>query len=207
MSDDKTQRGPEDRTRIALDQPHEVRYWTEKLGVSEETLAQAVHEAGPSSEKVAAYVAQHGDGESVGTSLPKLFRSERRISTRSLRGRNSRTLPPIWNVSPGCRKTSRTRRLRARVPFVEPRSRSRQPSSPSSISQCTRETAGSVSTIWQSEAVPMRIVDASTCACFPASGPDFTVTAHLGNSIDVGRPSRRKTRVGWIGPPDEDTLP
>ena len=79
----------------------------------------------------------------------------------------------------------------------------------SSISQWTRLIVVSLRTIWQSAPVPMRMVDDSRTVCFPASGPDFTVTAHFANSIDVGRPSRRYTRVGAIGfpgaPPDTGT--
>lgn len=33
MSDDLTNRGAQDRSRISLTEPHEVRYWTEALGV------------------------------------------------------------------------------------------------------------------------------------------------------------------------------
>jgi hemerythrin superfamily protein len=74
MSDDRNERGSQDRSRIALDEPHEVRYWTRKLGVSEDALAQAVHAVGPSSEKVTAYLELQREEESTGA-LPKLFRS------------------------------------------------------------------------------------------------------------------------------------
>lgn len=52
MSDDLTNRGAQDRARISLSEPHEVRYWTEKLGISEEKLKQLVDEVGHSAEAV-----------------------------------------------------------------------------------------------------------------------------------------------------------
>jgi hypothetical protein len=52
MSDDLTQRGPQDRTRINVNEPHELRYWTKALGVTEEQLKQAVNQVGVSVDKV-----------------------------------------------------------------------------------------------------------------------------------------------------------
>lgn len=52
MSDDLTNRGPQDRARISLSEAHEVRYWTQALGVSEERLKQLVDEVGNSAEAV-----------------------------------------------------------------------------------------------------------------------------------------------------------
>ena len=52
MSDDKTKRGSQDRTRINLDEKYEVAYWTQKLGVSEEELRAAVERVGNSSARV-----------------------------------------------------------------------------------------------------------------------------------------------------------
>ena len=46
MSDDTTLRSPQDRTRVAMGQEHEVRYWTERFGVSREDLQRAVDEVG-----------------------------------------------------------------------------------------------------------------------------------------------------------------
>lgn len=54
MIDDPKKKGPADSSRISLSEDHEVRYWTEKFGVSKETLQAAVHEVGNSAEKVAA---------------------------------------------------------------------------------------------------------------------------------------------------------
>ncbi len=42
MSDDKSLRAPQDASRIALGEDYEVAYWTERLGVSRQTLADAV---------------------------------------------------------------------------------------------------------------------------------------------------------------------
>ena len=52
MSDDKSKRGPADRSRISLGEEHEVRYWTNELGVTREELEQAVKSAGNSAQKV-----------------------------------------------------------------------------------------------------------------------------------------------------------
>jgi hypothetical protein len=52
MSDDMKNRGSQDRSRIAMGEEHEVRYWTEALGVSREKLQQAVDKVGNSAEAV-----------------------------------------------------------------------------------------------------------------------------------------------------------
>ena len=52
MSDDLTQRGEPDRSRIALNEDHEIRYWTERFGVSEGRLREAVKSAGNSVDDV-----------------------------------------------------------------------------------------------------------------------------------------------------------
>ena len=38
MSDDKSNVGPADRSRINVNEDYELRYWTEKFGVSAEKL-------------------------------------------------------------------------------------------------------------------------------------------------------------------------
>jgi hypothetical protein len=55
MSDDTKERGPRDATRISLEEDYEVRYWTDKWGISREQLADAVKAVGHS----AAAVARH----------------------------------------------------------------------------------------------------------------------------------------------------
>ncbi len=52
MSDDLTNRGPQDRARINVTEDHELRYWTKELGVSEERLKAAVKTVGVSVESV-----------------------------------------------------------------------------------------------------------------------------------------------------------
>lgn len=41
------------RTRVDMNDAEDVRYWTERFGVSEEALRSAVEHAGPSAEAVA----------------------------------------------------------------------------------------------------------------------------------------------------------
>lgn len=52
MADDKNNRGPQDRSRINLNEDYEVRYWTDKLGVSKPQLEDAVHKVGFAAEAV-----------------------------------------------------------------------------------------------------------------------------------------------------------
>jgi hypothetical protein len=52
MSDDKSKRGPQDRSRISLGEDYELRYWSEKFGVSAERLKAAVKKVGNSAEAV-----------------------------------------------------------------------------------------------------------------------------------------------------------
>jgi hypothetical protein len=52
MSDNLQDRGSPDRKLIALEEAHEVRYWTERFGVSEEELRRAVERVGHSAEAV-----------------------------------------------------------------------------------------------------------------------------------------------------------
>ena len=52
MADDKTVRGARDRARINVNQDYELRYWTEKFGVSAERLRAAGDKVGVSAEAV-----------------------------------------------------------------------------------------------------------------------------------------------------------
>jgi len=47
MPDLLSKRGPPDRTRINVGEPHEVAYWTKELGCSEAQLRAAVKVVGP----------------------------------------------------------------------------------------------------------------------------------------------------------------
>lgn len=52
MADDLNNRGPQDRARVSMSEEHEVRYWTEALGVTREELQRAVDAVGNSAEKI-----------------------------------------------------------------------------------------------------------------------------------------------------------
>jgi Protein of unknown function (DUF3606) len=53
MADDLKNRGAQDRARVNVNEDHEVRYWTQKWGVSKEQLAAAVKKVGVSVDAVA----------------------------------------------------------------------------------------------------------------------------------------------------------
>lgn len=46
MSDDLTKRGRSDRDRVNIHETHELRYWTERFGVTVDELKRAVARAG-----------------------------------------------------------------------------------------------------------------------------------------------------------------
>lgn len=48
MSDDLSNRGPQDRARVNVNEAHELKYWTREFGVTEDKLRQAVKEVGVS---------------------------------------------------------------------------------------------------------------------------------------------------------------
>ena len=52
MSDDKNNRGQQDRDRINVNEAYELRYWAERFGVSAEELKRAVAEVGPMAKDV-----------------------------------------------------------------------------------------------------------------------------------------------------------
>lgn len=56
MSDDSQNRGEPDRSRINLNQEHEVRYWTQALDVTEDELRDAVRAVGSSASDVREYL-------------------------------------------------------------------------------------------------------------------------------------------------------
>jgi hypothetical protein len=58
MADNLTQSGQLDRSRISLNEEHEVRYWTQALGVPEDELRRLVAEAGPGADAVRAALAK-----------------------------------------------------------------------------------------------------------------------------------------------------
>lgn len=52
MADDLTKKGPQDRARISLSERHEIRYWVEALGVTEDELRAVVEKVGNSASAV-----------------------------------------------------------------------------------------------------------------------------------------------------------
>ena len=52
MPDNLNERGPQDRTRINVNEDWEVRYWSKELGVSENRLRELVKQHGVSAEAV-----------------------------------------------------------------------------------------------------------------------------------------------------------
>ena len=50
--DDKSIRGPQDSSRIAMNEDYEVRYWTEKFGVDRDALQKAVDAVGNGADAV-----------------------------------------------------------------------------------------------------------------------------------------------------------
>jgi CRISPR/Cas system-associated endonuclease Cas3-HD len=52
MADNLGERGMHDRSRINVNQPHEISYWSKKFGVSEAELRSAVEQVGPMADKV-----------------------------------------------------------------------------------------------------------------------------------------------------------
>jgi len=57
MPDDKTKTGA-DRKFISLEQPHELRDWTQSLGCTEQQLREAVKEVGNSADAVRRYLSR-----------------------------------------------------------------------------------------------------------------------------------------------------
>jgi len=52
MADNPNIRGQEDRQRIDVHQEHELRYWSEKFGVTPDDLKEAIEAVGPMVEDV-----------------------------------------------------------------------------------------------------------------------------------------------------------
>ena len=53
MADDLKDRGTQDRSRVNVNEDYELRYWTQKWGVSKEQLTAAVQKVGVSVSAVA----------------------------------------------------------------------------------------------------------------------------------------------------------
>jgi hypothetical protein len=52
MTDDLSKRGSQDRKRINVNEPHELRRWAQKFGCTEDELRAAVKQAGPMADDV-----------------------------------------------------------------------------------------------------------------------------------------------------------
>jgi hypothetical protein len=52
MSDDKSNRGKQDRVRINIHEDFEVSYWSKELGVTPEQLKEMVEQLGPSADTI-----------------------------------------------------------------------------------------------------------------------------------------------------------
>lgn len=56
MADSTKERGPQDRSRVNLEQDYERQYWAKKWGISEDELRRAVQAAGNSADAVARHL-------------------------------------------------------------------------------------------------------------------------------------------------------
>ncbi|HSV20557.1 MAG TPA: DUF3606 domain-containing protein [Casimicrobiaceae bacterium] len=61
MADNPGIRGQQDRSRINMSQEHEVRYWSEKLGITPDELKKAVEQVGPMADAVEQRVRGRGN--------------------------------------------------------------------------------------------------------------------------------------------------
>lgn len=56
MADDKSNRGPADRTRVNVNEDYEVRYWCKKFNCTEAQLRAAVKAVGVMADDVESYL-------------------------------------------------------------------------------------------------------------------------------------------------------
>ena len=56
MSDDTSKRGPRDSSCINMNEDYEVRYWSEKFGITKQELSEAVRRAGSMAKDVEAHL-------------------------------------------------------------------------------------------------------------------------------------------------------
>jgi hypothetical protein len=56
MTDNRQERGPQDRSRINVSEDYELRYWSQEFGVSPAELIKAVESVGASADKVRAHL-------------------------------------------------------------------------------------------------------------------------------------------------------
>ena len=65
MAADLSKRGKPDRSKIAMHEDHEIRYWTKHLGISREELQRAVDKVGNSATAVRKELVSTNDTISV----------------------------------------------------------------------------------------------------------------------------------------------
>lgn len=58
MSDDLNNRGPQDASKVNVNEDWEVSYWTKKFGVTADELKQAVKQVGTSADKLGQHFKQ-----------------------------------------------------------------------------------------------------------------------------------------------------
>ena len=56
MSDDLRKRGPEDRSRINVNEPWELKYWSKTLGVTPDRLKEVIRQVGTHTDDVEQYL-------------------------------------------------------------------------------------------------------------------------------------------------------
>lgn len=56
MTDNRQERGPQDRSRINVNEDYELQYWSKEFDVSPEQLIKAVESVGVSADKVRAHL-------------------------------------------------------------------------------------------------------------------------------------------------------
>ena len=63
MADDRSNRGEPDRRKVNVNEPYELRYWTDRLRCTEEELKKAVRAVGVGVSAVEDYIQnkKHGD--------------------------------------------------------------------------------------------------------------------------------------------------
>jgi len=61
MPDELSKKGPADRSRISLLEPHEVQYWADKFNVSKERLSEAVRKVGHPVDAVSRHLKSSSD--------------------------------------------------------------------------------------------------------------------------------------------------
>ena len=63
MPDDRSIRGPADRSRISVNEAYEVAYWTKEFGCTEAQLRDAVKAVGPMVDEVRQYLGRQNLGK------------------------------------------------------------------------------------------------------------------------------------------------